>query len=277
MGRILPLLALAALAASLAGCGGGKGDPVVSAAKKSETAGGTRVTTRVTVRFPSGGEGVITGEGTFGKEEGEMTLDMSNLLQNSPLPLGSGSGIEARYLEEAGHWILYLNVPFLSKSLPKGKTWVRIDLQKEGASLGANFSELLGQAGQNPAQALELLQVSGPSTRVGADIIGGMASTQYRTKIDLKRALELNGVSRPGIRRLISSSASNVLPADVWVGKDGLVRQLRTTSVSAMTGQRVSTATLTTLTGWGKHVDVQAPPDGKVYDVTRAAPAGTTA
>ena len=39
--------------------------------------------------------------------------------------------------------------------------------------VGANFSELLGQAGQNPAQALELLQVSGPATRVGPDIIGG--------------------------------------------------------------------------------------------------------
>jgi hypothetical protein len=251
---------------------------VSAAASKSEHAGGAKVTTQVTVTFPSGGEGVITGEGRFDQQRGKMTLDMSNLLQNSPLPLGSGSGIEARYLRERAGWLLYLHLPFLSSSLPPGKTWIRIDLQQAGtAALGANFSELLGQGGQNPVQALDMLRATGSATKVGADIVAGMRSTQYRTTIDLSKAMELNGVSQPGIRRLIASSGSTELPIDVWIGQDGLVRQMRTTTTSAMNGEKVSTATLTTMSGWGTKVSVETPPGGKVFDATKATPNGNTA
>src|SRR5215216_1064794 len=111
MRRLCAGFAFVVLAAVLAGCGGTKTDPVAAAASKSERTGGARVTTRVTVTFPSGGEGVITGEGRFDQKRGAMTLDMSNLLQNSPLPLGSGSGIVARYLRESAGWLLYLHLP----------------------------------------------------------------------------------------------------------------------------------------------------------------------
>src|SRR4051794_7340751 len=125
MKRLLTAGALVILAVTLAGCGGTASGPVAAAASKSEHAGGVRVTTSVTVSFPSGSEGVITGQGRFDQQRGAMTFDMSNLLQNAPLPLGSGSGIHARYLREDAGWILYLHVPFLSSSLPNGKTWIR--------------------------------------------------------------------------------------------------------------------------------------------------------
>jgi hypothetical protein len=278
MRRLFAACAFVVLAATLTGCGATKADPVAAAASKSEHAGGARVTTRVTVSFPSGSEGLITGEGRFNQERGKMTLDMSNLLQNSPLPLGSGSGIKARYLREGAGWIMYLHVPFLSSSLPRGKTWIRIDLQQAGsAALGANFSELLGQAGQNPVQALDMLRATDAATKVGPDVVGGMRSMQYRTTIDLSEALKLDGVSRPGIRRLIASSGSTELPVDVWVGDDGLVRQLRMTTISAMSGEKVSTATLTTISDWGTKVPVEAPPGGEVFDATKSVPNGTTA
>jgi hypothetical protein len=278
MRRFLAPLGLVILAAALAGCGGRNVDPVTAAASKSERAGGAHVTTRVTVTFPSGGEGLITGEGSFDQRRGKMSLDMSNLLQNSPLPLGSGSGIKARYLNEGAGWLLYLHLPFFTSSLPKGKRWIRIDLQQAGAAaLGANFSELLGQAGQNPVQALDMLRATGTPTKVGPDIVGGVRSTQYRTTIDLKKALRLNGVSRPGIRRLIASSGSTELPVDVWIGTDGLVRQLRTETRNAMSGTAVSTATLTTMSHWGTKVSVETPPAGQVYDATTSTPNGSSA
>jgi hypothetical protein len=279
MRRGIAALALIALAAGLVACGAsGPADPIASAASKSEKAGGARITTRVTVSFPSGGQGVITGEGTFDQLQGEMTLDMSNLLQNSPLPIGSGSGIKARYLQEAGLQILYLQLPFLASALPKGKTWVRLDLEHtSGSAVGANFSELLGQAGQNPTQAVDMLRATGPATKVGPDIVGGVRATEYHATIDLRKALELKGVYRSGIRRLLASGAPSKLPVDVWIGEDGLVHQLRMTSTSTMSGQKVSTATLTTMSDWGTTVFVDPPPHDQVFDAANTATAANTA
>src|SRR5690348_389064 len=90
-------VALATVAVDSPGCGS-RSDPVASAASKSRTAGGMHVTTTVTLRFPSGGQGVTSGAGDFDERSGELALDLSNVLQNSGLPIGSGAGVVARYL-----------------------------------------------------------------------------------------------------------------------------------------------------------------------------------
>jgi hypothetical protein len=277
--RLLAALAVAAGAASLAACGSGSpADPVVAAATKSEQAGGVHVATMVTVSFPNGGRGVISGEGSFDDQKGELTVDLSNLLQNSPLPIGSGSGVEARYLTEAGDPVLYLRMPFLSSQLPPGKTWVRLDLQRAGNAMGLNFNELLGQAGQNPAQVLDLLQASGEVKKVGPDIVGGKRVTQYHGVIDLQKALEIRGVSDAAIERLLAGGAAATVPVDVWIGDDdGLVHQVRTTSTTNISGQTVTTMSLTTMSRWGTPVSVEAPPSGEVYDVSGAATTGPAA
>jgi hypothetical protein len=265
--RIAGVLALAATLAALAGCGGG-GNPVAAAAKKSAGAGGVHLTTTVTLGFPNGGQGQISGQGAFAGRDGVLSVDMSNLLQNAALPIGSGGGIVARYLTEGGDPVLYLHMPFLDPQLPRGRKWIRLDLNRAGAKLGRDFDQLLGPAGQNPAGVLALLPAAAGVKRVGPDIVEGRKVTQYHGTIDLRKGLRLAGVPDAQIGTLIAGGQAEV-PVDVWVGNDdGLVHQVRTTWSSDVDGQTISITTLTRLGEWGAHVPVVAPPTARVYDAT---------
>jgi hypothetical protein len=209
---------------------------------------------------------VIRGKGAFDGSQGVLSVDMSDLLQDAPLPNGSGTGIVARYLTEAGVQVMYLHVPFLGPKLPPGKAWVRIDLQRAGADRGLNFNRLLGPAGQNPAQVLGLLHVSDGAKRVGPDTLAGVKVTQYRATIDLRQALRREGVSAAGIERLLAGGAASDVPVRVWIGDaDGLVHQVRTTATNDIHGQAVSVTTLTRTSRWGMRVTVVPPPADRVY------------
>jgi hypothetical protein len=167
---------------------------------------------------------------------------MSNLLQNSQLPIGSGKGVEARYLTERGDPVLYLRMPFLDSQLPRGKRWIRLDLQRSGSTMGVNFNQLLGEAGQSPTQLLDLLQASEQVKKVGPDIVGGAKVTQYRGVIDLRRALRARGVSATAIDQCLPGQPPTI-PVDVWIGDgDGLGRQMRDLGTQ-IGGQTVKTAT----------------------------------
>jgi hypothetical protein len=266
--RLLGVLALVTGSLALVACGGGGGrDPVATAAAKSLRAGGVRLTTRVTLSFPNGSRGVIRGKGTFDGEQGVLSVDMSDLLQDAPLPDGAGTGIVARYRTEAGDRVMYLHIPFLGPKLPPGKAWIRIDLQRAGADRGLNFNKLLGPAGQNPAQVLGLLHVSGGAKKVGPDTLAGVRVTQYRATIDLRSALRREGVSAAGIEQLLAGGAEPDVPVNVWIGDaDGLVHQVRTTATNDIHGQAVSVTTLTRTSRWGVPVAVLPPPADRVYD-----------
>jgi len=266
-------LVLLLAATALVACGSGStANRISSAATKSEAAGGVHIATSVTVSFPNGGRGVIDGGGAFDRQRGVLRVDLSNLLQNSQLPVGSGSGVEARYLTEGGDPVVYLRMPFLDSQLPPGKRWIRLDLQREGSAMGVNFNQLLGQAGQSPTQMLDLLQASEQVKEVGPDIVGGARVTQYHGVIDLRKALALRGVSDAAIDRVLAEGQPRTIPVDVWIGDgDGLVHQMRTTSSTQIGGRTVRTATLTTMSRWGMHVAVKPPPADEVYDASGPA------
>ena len=278
-GRLLAAAVLAATAAALVGCGSSQSPAgrVASAAAKSERAGGIHVAIAVSIDFPGGGQGEISGAGAFDGQTGELAVDLSNLLQNTSLPLGSGRGVEARYLTEAGDPIVYLRMPYLDSQLPRGKRWIRLDLRRAGSAMGVNFNQLLGQDGQNPAQMLDLLRASGHVKEIGPDIVDGAKVTKYHGVVDLRRAVKLGGASAVGIERLLADGQPATIPVDVWIGDgDGLVHQIRATSSTDIGGEKVTSATLTTMSRWGMHVTVAAPPAREVYDASGpASPAGS--
>jgi hypothetical protein len=274
--RLLAAAALAATAATLAGCGSSQSPAgkLASAAAKSERAGGFHVAVAVTLGFPGGSQGQISGAGAFDGETGRLGLDLSNLLQNAALPLGSGRGVEARFLSEAGQPVLYLRMPYLDLQLPAGKRWFRLDLQRGGSAMGINFTQLLGQDGQSPAQMLDLLRASTHVTEIGPDIVGGAKVTQYHGVVDLHQAAKLGGATATGAQRALATGDPATIPVDVWIGdKDGLVHQIRSTSSTNIVGERVTTETLTTISRWGSHAAVTAPPKREVVDATGGAAA----
>jgi hypothetical protein len=272
--RAIALLAAVAFAAALAGCGG-TGSPdgaVAAAAVKTEHAGGVKV--KLTVSFMVAGlsSGALTGTGTFDRDVGDMTIDLSDIMQLLPLPVGTGGGIREIYLHENGDPVVYMQIPFLAGQLPDGKSWVRLDLQQAGIPLGLDVSSVLGQSGSSPAQTLDLLRAAGTVQKVGPDDVGGVNVTRYHALVDLKKALKQKGVAAGAAQSVADAGAPTNYPVDVWIGNDdGLVHQLRLTESRRAAGRTVSSLTTMTLSGWGTPVSEQAPPADQVFDATALA------
>jgi hypothetical protein len=257
-------LALAVLAAAVAlvGCGAQNViDPVAAAATKSQDAGGAKVSLRVAVDAPSFGSTVVTADGAFDQQQGELTLDLSDVA--SQLPLSGLDQVKAIYATENGGPVLYVGASGLANVLPGGKQWVRVDLQKAASAAGVDLSQVLGQAGSNPADLLAMLRASGDVTTVGPDTVDGTPVTHYRASIDLEQALTQKGVPHDAVQTLLDSGAPSTLPVDVWIGDDGLPRQVE----ASFTGHDGTTATLTVkLSDWGSQVTVDTPPADQVYE-----------
>jgi hypothetical protein len=271
MRHALALPALLVLLALATACGGrSAADTLAGAATKSQNAGGVHVSLDIRFTIAGRASGAVTGAGAFDQNEGDLTIDMSNLLQLLNVPTGSGGGIREIFLHEGGVPVLYMQIPFLAGQLPPGKTWVRLDLAQAAGALGLDLSRLLGQSGSNPVQTLDLLRAARGIQKVGPDIVDGFAVTQYHATIDLKRALKLEGVPQTTARSMVASGAAAQFPVDVWIGnQDGLVHQFRMTQSAQASGQTVTTLTTMRLTRWGSRIAEHAPPKARVFDATQ--------
>jgi hypothetical protein len=273
--RTLVALAALALAVGLAACGGVATtlDPVADAASKSADAGSVRVS--IDASFAAGGvSGAIAAKGVFDKDNGELTIDASDLLGQLNLP-GAPAGLgEVKVLsvKEDGHSVVYVNVPALASVLPGGATWIKADVEKAASLAGSDFGQLLGLSGQGPAQTLELLRGAGTVVKVGSDSIDGANVTHYRATVDLKQALEQQGVPAATVQALIATGASTELPIDVWIGDgDGLVHRIQLAYDATVNGQRVSAQLSMTMSDWGTDVSIDVPADDQVFDATALA------
>jgi hypothetical protein len=270
--RVLLPLALVAVAGLLSACGvRSTVDPVASAASKSQQAGGVKVDMTIAVDA-AGRSFTMGGSGTFDSDEGQMTFDMSSLLQASHMPAGAGTDMKEIYLKENGDPVVYMEMPFLAGMVPGGKTWIRLDLERLGSAAGVDFNQLLGQSNQNPAQSLDMLRAAGQVTEIDSDEIAGVPVTKYHATVDLNKALALRGISASAIQRLLDAGAPTDVPVDVWIGKDdGLVRRLQISYDLTESGRSVSTQLTLDLSDWGTDVSVQAPPADQVFDATDLA------
>lgn len=271
MRRILLTLALFALAAALSGCGGVARtiDPVADAATKSREAGSGKVTMAIDAAA-DGKTYSVTGTGAFAQDAGELTLDMSSLFEELGQPSGGGE-VKVVYLREDGEHVVYLHVPALASMIPGGKSWVRLNLDKAGSAMGLDLGKALAATNQNPGEVLDLLRAGGQIEEVGKETLDGAATTHYKGTIDVGKVAELEGVSADLVRRLKAEGAPSELPVEVWVGDDGLVRQVRTVQNLATSGERESATVTIGFSDYGTDVSVTAPPAAEVFDLTALA------
>lgn len=277
--RLAAGLALAALGAVLAGCGvSGTIDPVASAATKSENAGAARMTFSATISSPSlaaGKDLTMTGSGVVAHDEAAMTLDMSQLLQQSGAPAGTDGTAKEVYLTQGGDSIIYMEMGMLGK-LPGGKHWIEINLSKAGRSLGVDFSKLMsGPTATNPAEMLSMLKAtSGQVDNLGSETIDGDVTTHYRATVDLAKAAKLRGISSGALQQLTGQGVPTQVPEDVWIGSDGLVRQFRMSYATTTNNAPVTTTMTIGLSDYGTAVTVTAPSADDVFDATDLATQG---
>jgi hypothetical protein len=252
MRRPAVLLLLAAPLA-LAACGGGGGNSsssgvqltptayVAQAAKKSAQAPSEHVHLTATAKA-QGQQVSIDASGDFDNESkvGAMTAH-ANL-----------QGLDMQIDEVLDGTTVYLRSPLIEASLPKGKTWMKVDLAKLGASQGIDFSSLIGQS---PVQSFSQLRATGEAKKIGDETIGDTETTHYRGRIDLAKL--------PQGAKLAQTTGVRYGPYDVWVGKDdGYVRRL--TSSYALHQQSV--ALTMNFSDFGKDVSVDVPPAAETVD-----------
>jgi hypothetical protein len=270
--RILVALALAALAAALTACGVSRTvDPVAGAATKSQTSG--YKSTMTMILSAGGTQLTLTAEGEFDGQEGELNMDLSDLLGKSGAPAGVDGSVKTIYLTEDGDPVVYLKLGLLSSFLPGGKTWIRMDVAKAGKAAGIDLGKLMGGA-QNPGDALKLLQSSGDFAQVGTETVGGAETTHYRGTIDLHKALAATGAPQDLIQRLLDQGAPTQYPVDAWIDDSGYIRQLEMSYGETLNGQTMSMSLKTDMTDYGTDVNVSAPPADEVFDVTDVAGQG---
>jgi hypothetical protein len=225
-------------------------NPVVSAAKR--TAAAKTVTFRIAATTTvAGGRATMTGSGVQRGSEARLSLRVGQG--------GAAVRMDAVLLEEGGSYVVYMRSPLFASQLPRGKSWIRIDLSKQTASLGVDFSSLMSTS--QTFVPLEKGLVS--TTRKGRAVVAGRSTTHYRAIIDVKRAARLvpaYGKQVAAIQRATGVTLGRV-PYDVWVAGDGRIRQVRYATPTVQNGKTVQTMTFL---AFNERVTIEAPPRAQV-------------
>jgi len=237
------LLALVVLPLALAACGGGSKhttsnatplSAVENGALKTVQAGSEHLSVRATANA-GGQQIVVTGNGVF---------DTKRHLGSLHVDLNAGA-ITAALDEVLDGTILYVKSPLLAAAVPKGKTWLKVDLKKAGKAGGVDLSQLTAQ---DPAQALNYLRSLKSAAKVGTEQIGGVSTTHYSAQVD--------------VSKLSPAAAAQVGAGtyDVWVGDDGYVHRVRLVTTA---GAKVSATS--DLSDFGAAVTVTVPSAAQSY------------
>ena len=254
MGRYL---ALVPMALALAACGGGGGgalslDPVASAAAKTAKQGSTKVA------FTMSGGGIKgTGSGVFNNDgsSGRMSMDLA----------AGGRSIHMDAITQ--DLVLFMKSPLFQSQpgFPKGKEWIEIDVEKAAKSMGIDLGSIQEMG---PRSALSFLRGSnGKPKKVGKETVRGVVTTHYSATVDLQAAADkASGSTAKSLRKLIKLTGTKTIPVDVWIDGHGLVRK-ESYAQRFTAGGPVARIT-EVMYGFGRPVDVPAPPSDKVFNAT---------
>ncbi|HEY3961050.1 MAG TPA: hypothetical protein VGL84_00840 [Gaiellaceae bacterium] len=132
---------------------------------------------------------------------------------------------------------VYLSSSLFAATLPKGKTWIKIDTRKAATFSGIDLNQL---SANNPSEILSALEKTSTVTKAGTDTIGGIKATHYRV-------------------------TANGQPADVWVGPDNtLVRVTENVKVASATS-----STTVDFSRYGEPVVVKVPKASQTVDISK--------
>jgi hypothetical protein len=209
--------------------------------KGSAAVGGTQVT--------------IDGTGDFdnAKKQGVLHADFS------------AAGLSGTIDEVLDGLTVYLQSPLLTSNLPKGKTWLKLDLQKARQAHGIDLSALTTQS---PAQLLTQLQAAANVRKVGEETIKGAATTHYRAQVDLTKL--------PKGKKLAALAHAKYGPINIWIGSDdGYVHRMQMAyTIKAANAPTQAVAMTMDFSDFGKSVSVSVPSDSETVDGTSQAITG---
>lgn len=300
----LPVLvaSLVALAALAAGCGSGQRNaalPVLSdltlVADTTDKVESARFEMTMTMEMPGfGGELGFDASGAFDApaKKAEITIDMSafaKLLGGFAQAFGGS----AQDLPDVDDWkldvrldgtVIYMRFALMEAELPKGKSWVKVDLATM-PDAGAAFEQMRAFSdSSDPRQLLPYLRsLSDGVEVVGTEEVRGAATTHYRAQLDVAKALaqaakQAGAGTQQGIFDQLQGMAGlETIPVDVWVDADNLLRRFELSFSAApegATGDLKASLTME-MFDYGESIDVETPPASETVDA-RDIPGFTT-
>jgi hypothetical protein len=254
MRRLLLLVGLLLLVPSTALAA----DPVVAAAKKSSTARSTKLQLHMRTNASGIPPVVLSGSGATSGQRVSMHVKTTVVGRRVPM--------DAIGMVEGGHYVMYMRSPLLQSQLPQGKTWVRIDLQTAGGSVGLDLSSLVGQQ-----QTLAPLAHGLVSTRrLGPESVAGKPATRYRAVVDLRKAARALPAYAKQLATLERTAGVRLgrVTQDVWVGSDGRISRLRSTTPTVTNGVRATSVQTLTFLAYDVPVSISAPKPSQVFNAS---------
>jgi len=247
---------------ALAACGGSKKskqttlsplESVKSAAKKTASATSEHMTVKGSVAV-QGQLVTLTGGGNFDNaaKTGAMHVDFSF------------GGLTGGIDEVMQGTTIYMRSPLFADALPKGKTWMKLDLERALQSKGIDFSAL---GSQDPTRTFAQLARAGTVVKIGDEDVAGVSTTHYRARLDLSKI--------PQGEKIKALTNAKYGPIDIWIGKDDtLIRRMKESSTlgSGQARQRISFTT--DFSDFGKGVKVTVPAAADTFDATNASITG---
>lgn len=296
--RVTAAAAFAALALVAAGCGSSSGSGIpappaaqggarflASAATKSTATPSMKTDLTVTMlssQLPGGRmEMTATGALDNANHRMNMRIDMSKLVSQlgaAAGALGSGNDWVGEEVGDFGDGraVIYLRLPALTRVMPGGKPWIKMDLNALGRRAGIDLSQFT-QLGTDPSRMVDWLRsVSGDVTTVGTEKLDGVDTTHYRATVDLSKypglvpAGQREAVQK-AVNQLTKAAHISSFPVHVWVDEDGLVRQVGAVLTETMQGQTVNVVTTERFYDFGTPVDIQLPAESQVTDISTLA------
>lgn len=148
--------------------------------------------------------------------------------------------------------------------------WLKLDTRTLESLHGLNFGPITAAKNVEPTQYLDFLLGATVVTKIGSEKVDGVAATHYKATVDLNEAVKkTTGNAAVVINRDIASFQSPLIPVDVWIDGDGLVRKLSAAlGLKATTSGAAFHAQLTfDFSGFGTAVDTNVPPAGQTADL----------
>jgi hypothetical protein len=266
MRRLLPVLLICALSPLAAACGAEDDvknavDPVAQAATKTQNAGSVEVA--MSGKASAAGQEIpLQGEGVF-----DLKAKRGHFTMTTSVPGRQGVQIE----EIMDGLVLYMRSDALTKGLPAGKSWLKLDLKEAGAKQGVDIAQLQSlSGGGDPTQFLSYLSKAGDVKKVGTEDVNGTSTTHYHAVIDLDKLAGSAGKAADSVRQLEQVSGLKELPTDIWIDSSQRVRR-QTVAIETSKPLPIKFSLQIDYKRFGVPVDVSAPPASETVDYADVA------
>jgi hypothetical protein len=230
-------------------------DPVANAADTTAAAG--------TAEFGLSGSLAAAGQNIPIQGSGAVDMRSQRMRMSLSFPIPQYGTMQMEEIFDGSAF--YMHFPdALSRQLPGGKSWMKLDLDTIGKASGVDLKQLMQANQGNPSDMLAALKGVGSSKEVGEEDIGGAPTTHYQATVDLNKAVEQipDKKTADSLKQMLGSSGTSSFPIDVWIDRAGRVRRESFKFSAAGTSMDMTIS----FTRFGVPVDTTPPPADQVMD-----------